>query len=965
VQLVDPTPARLTFVSATGACTSFPCSLGALTPGQSKSVQTTYTVIAGPTTTITNTATVSSSTLDLDLSNNASSVLTATGCATTAPNGSSPSNNATNVGVNGTLSWSEVNAGSYKVYLGPQGSGCSTVIANVGALSIPYGGLAAGTTYEWRVEATSGGCPTFSSPCMKFTTAASTTTCPTTPPTLIAPVDINAGSSATFQWSAVSGATQYDLFVNNAKVATTTATTFGPLSVPTTPVAWYVVAQVGTACSPLQSQKATFNGCDTSVVPLPSLVGEAASGQGYDFSWTAPAATTRVEVDESTDIFFAPASTTTQTTTGNSLHFQHTVNSPAAFYYRVRAFLGCATAFTANSVVMRVVVAPFVAPTNPNVSVPVGSKTLVSISVHVPGFLGQTVPFAASLDDKPWLKSVQPTSGVLPPEGFDFVVIADPDGLPNGTFTGTLILLLTTPGNGKIGNNGVTPVGVPVSISLVTPVSPKPAGNPPANALIIPSVGHLDGINSHWQSDIRVANTSQQTARYQLTFTPDDAAKGVKQTLINVDPGVTTALDDIIKTWYGVGSLGESANGVLEIRPLDNPAKGGPANDDVNVSFSTVASSRTYNIASSSVAGTLGQFIPAIPFGNFIGRALDANHAATVLGLQQIAQNDAYRTNVGVVEASGQPVTVLISAFDAKGNKLLDFPLELKGGEQRQLNSFLAQNKISLSDGRLEVKVASGDGKVTAYASVVDNKSGDPLFISGVPLGQNSFDHFVLPGVADLNTGTAAWRTDMRIFNPSTTPQFVTLNFYPQNSSGTSQLAAMTINPGEIKKLDNTMGSVFNLSNTGGAVHVTTGGPTPLVVTGRTYNFTSNGTFGQFIPAMTSADAVGKGERGLQVLQAEDSVRYRTNLGIAEVTGKPATVEVQVILPDSKISPSTQIPIPANGFVQMPVIQSLGLTNVYNARISLRVVDGEGKISAYGSVIDQITQDPTYVPAQK
>jgi hypothetical protein len=74
---------------------------------------------------------------------------------------------------------------------------------------------------------------------------------------------------------------------------------------------------------------------------------------------------------------------------------------------------------------------------------------------------------------------------------------------------------------------------------------------------------------------------------------------------------------------------------------------------------------------------------------------------------------------------------------------------------------------------------------------------------------------------------------------------------------------------------------------------------------------------------------------------------------------------VQVILPDSKISPKTQIPIPANGFVQMPVIQSLGLTNVYNARITLRVVDGDGKISAYGSVIDQTTQDPTYVPAQK
>ena len=46
------------------------------------------------------------------------------------------------------------------------------------------------------------------------------------------------------------------------------------------------------------------------------------------------------------------------------------------------------------------------------------------------------------------------------------------------------------------------------------------------------------------------------------------------------------------------------------------------------------------------------------------------------------------------------------------------------------------------------------------------------------------------------------------------------------------------------------------------------------------------------------------------------------------------------------------------------MIQSLGLTNVYNVRISLRVVDGDGKISAYGSVIDQKSMDPTFVPAQ-
>lgn len=964
VSLGDPTPAGLTFVSATGGCASFapsPCIVGTMTSGQTKNFTATYTVATTPPNPIVNTASVSTTTPDPVSGNNSASATTTTAvtCPSGAPTNLLPANSATGVPLSGTLSWSNVGAGSYKVFFGKAGTGCQTLIANVGQTSLPYGGLDPGTVYEWRVEATTNGCTTFTSSCQTFTTFSS---CPTTPPTLTSPVGGTVTGSATFTWTSVPGAVDYKLFVNGNLITTTMSTSFGPVAVSNGPVSWFVVAEFQGGCS-LQSQTATFNGCNTADPPLPSIVANAVSGQGYDLTFTLAPGTTQAEVQESTDPGFGSGVTTTQTTTSNSVHFQHSVNTPTAFYYRVRALIPCANGFTAFSVTVRIVLAPIVAPTNPNISAPAGNSGLVQIPLHIPGFPGQSFPFTATLDNKPWLRSVTPSMGVLPPEGLDFIVTADITGLPNGTFTGTVILLVTTSAiGGNIHELGVTPVGAPVSVSLVTPVTPKASGTPPANALIIPSVGHLDGISSHWQSDIRVANTSQQSVKYQLTFTPDDAAKGVKQTFIDVDAGATTALDDMIKTWYGVGSLGETANGVLEIRPANNPGKGGPANDDVSVSLTTVASSRAYNVTSQ---GTLGQFIPALPFSGFVGRALDSAHAATVLGLQQIAQNNDFRTNLGVVEASGQPVSVLVSAFDSNGSKLLDFPLDLKGGQQVQLNSFLAQNKISLADGRFEVKVTSGEGKVTAYASVVDNKSGDPLLVSGVPLGQNAFDHFVLPGVADLNTGAAAWRTDMRLFNPTATPQFVTLSFYAQNSTSAPQITSMTINPGEIKKLDNTLASIFGLTNIGGAMHVTTNAASPLVVTGRTFNQTSAGTFGQFIPAVTSADAVGKSDRALQILQAEDSVRYRTNLGITEVTGKPATVEVQVILPDSKIVPSTQIPIAANGFIQVPVIQSLGLSNIYNARISLRVVDGDGKISAYGSVIDQITQDPTYIPAQK
>ena len=228
----------------------------------------------------------------------------------------------------------------------------------------------------------------------------------------------------------------------------------------------------------------------------------------------------------------------------------------------------------------------------------------------------------------------------------------------------------------------------------------------------------------------------------------------------------------------------------------------------------------------------------------------------------------------------------------------------------------------------------------------------------------------MLPGVADLNNGFASWRTDARIFNPGTSPQAATLTFYPQNNSGSPVANAITINPGEVRTLDNILQSFFGLttngasSNVGGALHVATTGNSNLIVTGRTYNSTSNGTFGQYIPAVTEAEAVGASSRALNILQVEESPRYRTNLGLAEVSGKPAHVEITVNLPDSKVSPRIEFQMQPNEFRQFGIINELGLGNTYNARITVKVLDGDGKVTAYGSVIDRETQDPTYVPAQ-
>ena len=515
---------------------------------------------------------------------------------------------------------------------------------------------------------------------------------------------------------------------------------------------------------------------------------------------------------------------------------------------------------------------------------------------------------------EPWL-TVAPSSGVVAAGGTPLVITANTTDLPLGTSLGSVQIALTSSARG-VGTQATTFKIPTMSVSKVTPVTPAPKSTPPPDALIIPAVAHANGINSQFQSDVRVTNSSAQLLDYQATFTPSgsDGLSAGRQTTFSIDPGRTIALDDVLRGWFGTG--GESVTGTLEVRPITETA---PSTSSAAVSglanLVTFAASRTFNVTAN---GTFGQYIPAIPFANFIGGA-DGLTAPVALSLQQIAQSDRYRTNLGIVEASGDPASLLVKVFGSDGQKLTEFPVELAGGQHTQLNSFLSTHGVgSLTDGRVEISVVGGNGKVTAYASVLDNATSDPLLVTPVTLSDAGNTKWVIPGVADLNNGVANWQTDMRLFNAGTSDVEAVLTFYSLNG-GTPQTANVNIPAGQVRQFDKTLASVFGKANDGGAIHVATPIASRLVATARTYNQTSGGTYGQFISGVTPNEATGLGSRPLQILQVEESHRFRSNVGLADT---------------------------------------------YNARVSVRVIEGEGRVTGYASVIDMLTNDPTYVPAQ-
>jgi uncharacterized repeat protein (TIGR01451 family) len=898
-------------------------------------------------------------------------------CNNTAVTPLAPANNATLTNGFVEFDWTAAaNAAGYELWLSIDGGAPSLAGTTTGtSLSRTVGT----GTIEWYVRTLFDRCAAVDSAHFHFTIAPPAN-CSVARPILTAPFD-GAPLFTPFDlhWSSVPGATQYKVRLGSSGdpqvVGTTSALHLDNVTAPAGPVTWSVEALFDN-CPSVRSTPSTFTAvappppCATPEIPQPRAGSTASTNVEYVIRWTpsGPKATTQYELQESTDAAFtAPIDITTD---ANERSFTHanTSDAPVTYYYRVRAAGTCngARSLFSPAIAVQVLPSNVTDPSNANGSTPADNPQPTHYQLHLGGGTNGTSIKATTGDtftattNQPWL-TVTPSSGTVAPEGTTLNVTANTNGLPVGTSTAAVnVTFGSSSGSSRFAPLGTTPPATTtVSVNLVQPVSPTAKNAPPPDALIIPAVAHADGINSKFQSDVRVTNSSAQPMKYQVTFTPtgDTGITSGKQTTLDIDPGRTIALDDVLESWFG----SNGATGTLEVRPLTATTNSTSAALPAGLAnLLTFASSRTFNTTSN---GTFGQYIPAIPFAAFVGRASDPSKS-TVLSLQQIAQSAAYRTNLGIVEGSGDPASVLISVFGDDGHKLTEFTQDLKGGQHIQLNSILAQKNVQVNDGRIEIKVVSPAGKVTAYASVLDNLTNDPLLVTPVAVNATAAARYVIPGVADLNTGFANWQTDVRLFNPSANIVKATLTFYSQ-SGAAPQSKDVSLAPNQVQTFDAALHQFFGLTNDGGALHISTTATTPLVATARTYNQTSNGTYGQFIPAVTANDAAALGTRPLQLLQIEESDRYRTNVGFAEVTGKAATVEVTAIPSDSKVAASTQINLAPNQFIQYPqLLKSMGLTNMYNARVTVKVISGQGRVTAYASVIDSKTNDPTFVPAQ-
>ncbi len=251
--------------------------------------------------------------------------------------------------------------------------------------------------------------------------------------------------------------------------------------------------------------------------------------------------------------------------------------------------------------------------------------------------------------------------------------------------------------------------------------------------VFIPATARSAGVGgSQFYSTLWVTNLGSAPANVTIQFLRQGQTNPTPTTRTEaIALGATQRIDDVVTY------LGESGGGALHI-----------------VSDQEVfASSRTYD----QPPGTLLKDVKALFFAGIpAGFALGAGDVSRLQGISN-GPLENFRYNFGLVEATGQPVSVRVTVKDAAGASLGTQQYDLGAFEARQVNAFAGFSPaISTTNAILLAEVLSGAGKVLLYGTQIAGTSDVPGSNDAAGFEMSFKDSLLGVGVTSLNGLTGA-----------------------------------------------------------------------------------------------------------------------------------------------------------------------------------------------------------------
>lgn len=247
-----------------------------------------------------------------------------------------------------------------------------------------------------------------------------------------------------------------------------------------------------------------------------------------------------------------------------------------------------------------------------------------------------------------------------------------------------------------------------------TCVTPDPSS---AIARFIPAVVHASGLGGvEYRTDLHLYNPSDETLTVQLDLTSWRRGEPEDHRTVVLEPGRSRRVTDVLKTLF-------QRDGVARLRFLTTGAR--YAADTVRVT------SRVYAVTPDG--GTYGTLMPPI---NLFGMATEGE-SLEILGPRAAS---TFRTNLAFVELSATggtaPPTVEIDVeiVDSRGEVRDRLTTTVPRAGGTQIDDLFRSRGLGDDFGPVLIRVKPRSGLVTAYATMLDRGTNDPVLF-GPALG--------------------------------------------------------------------------------------------------------------------------------------------------------------------------------------------------------------------------------------
>lgn len=252
-----------------------------------------------------------------------------------------------------------------------------------------------------------------------------------------------------------------------------------------------------------------------------------------------------------------------------------------------------------------------------------------------------------------------------------------------------------------------------------------------------------------------------------------------------------------------------------------------------------------------------------------------------------------------------------------------------------------------------------------------ENSGGASIASQQVVVSDGTAFRYLLPAVArDGGKNNTVWRSDWLLFNPDpafdpSKPLEIELEF----RESTQTIKKTFVMDSSTKVIEDIVKTVFDLEIGRGNVIISGVGEAVPQMWTRTYTVSASGvgTYGQLIPAVP-LDTTGESttvEGSYLIAGVRSTSRFRTNIGV--VNPNASSIDVTITASDQDLGlplGATQITVPAYGLVQLSDLPKR-ITQIPNDKpYSLMLEAAGGKpLIAYGSMLDNVSQDPVYIEA--